>query len=39
MDDNNDGTEVVVPDDCTDRHLPEETMLDSADAIRFAPGE
>ncbi|KAG5666226.1 putative ATP-dependent DNA helicase PIF1, partial [Polypedilum vanderplanki] len=30
---------VPGPSELGDRHLPEETLLDSTDAVRFAPGE
>lgn len=30
--------ETLEQDELTDQHLPEETMLDTTDAIRFAPG-
>ncbi|KAG5666227.1 hypothetical protein PVAND_017802, partial [Polypedilum vanderplanki] len=30
---------VPGPSELSDRHLPEETLLDSTDAVRFAPGE
>ncbi|KAG5666208.1 hypothetical protein PVAND_017645 [Polypedilum vanderplanki] len=32
-------TQATNESELNDRHLPEETMLDSTDAIRFAPGE